>query len=194
MAINGIKMITDRSLSDVEYVKTLLRKGYQNMTDEERQNFLIGLKGAYNYTDFNRIESVVGYLAEILSEIAEEVTNYADELGVFWDENAFGFYYNKEDAQNIQVKTDWKYWDIITEADRKRYIDNIQTIIKAFVIDRSDVPLSLKGIDYKGANAIERCLENIDENAPFEKERIKKLIESTAKSWYYSGEIYGGET
>ena len=64
MEINGIKLITDRSNSDVEIAKALIKKGFQNITDEEKQLFLNGLKGAYNYTDFNRVESCVKYLVQ----------------------------------------------------------------------------------------------------------------------------------
>lgn len=57
MAINGIEMITDRSASDVLLAKNLIKKGFRNMTDDEKNSFLSGLKGAYNYSDVNRIET-----------------------------------------------------------------------------------------------------------------------------------------
>ena len=52
MEINGIEMITDRTMSDVELVKSLVKKGLKRMTDDEKQSFLSGMRGAYNYIDF----------------------------------------------------------------------------------------------------------------------------------------------
>ena len=39
MAINGVEMITDRSASDVLLAKNLIKKGFQNMTDDEKNSF-----------------------------------------------------------------------------------------------------------------------------------------------------------
>ena len=53
-------LITDRTTQDVERVKALQAKAWQDMTEEEKVEWLSPLKGSYNYTDLNRVEEAVG--------------------------------------------------------------------------------------------------------------------------------------
>ena len=69
MAINGIEMITDRSASDVLLAKNLIKKGFQSMTEDEKNSFLSGLKGAYDYSDVNRVETAIKYLVDTMLQI-----------------------------------------------------------------------------------------------------------------------------
>lgn len=56
-------MITDRTQADVDRVKELSAKGWAGMTAQEKVEWNAGLKGAYNYTDLNRVETAVAELA-----------------------------------------------------------------------------------------------------------------------------------
>lgn len=50
------ELVTDRSQSDVDSLKALLARGVSNWTEAEEAEFnLARSKGAYNYTDLNRV-------------------------------------------------------------------------------------------------------------------------------------------
>lgn len=60
-------LITDRSQSDVDALRTLLARGKANWTAEELAEFnLARSKGAYNYTDLNRVTEAMDYINERL--------------------------------------------------------------------------------------------------------------------------------
>lgn len=59
--------ITDRTQSDVNHVKEITAKARTGTwTETEQSEWLAGMKGALNYTDFNRIESGIQELASIV--------------------------------------------------------------------------------------------------------------------------------
>nr|DAH46125.1 MAG TPA: hypothetical protein [Caudoviricetes sp.] len=59
--------ITDRTQSDVDHVKKITAKARTGTwTKTEQSEWLAGMKGALNYTDFNRIESGIQELASIV--------------------------------------------------------------------------------------------------------------------------------
>lgn len=60
-------LITDRTEYHVSLLKKLNAKGWNNMTAAEREAWLSGeaAKGAYNYTDLNRVETAVQELSDI---------------------------------------------------------------------------------------------------------------------------------
>lgn len=59
--------ITDRTQSDVNHVKEITAKARTGTwTKTEQSEWLAGMKGALNYTDFNRIESGIQELGSIV--------------------------------------------------------------------------------------------------------------------------------
>lgn len=59
--------ITDRTQSDVNHVKEITAKARTGTwTKNEQSEWLAGMKGALNYTDFNRIESGIQELGSIV--------------------------------------------------------------------------------------------------------------------------------
>lgn len=192
MAINGIEMITDRSQYDVDVVKLLFKKGIPKMTDSEKESFLLCLKGAYNYTDFNRVESAVEYLFDFVYTSLDEIKSKADELGVYWNE-LFDVPYNPKDYEYVDVKTDWNISDILTEKQRERYLNNIIYILGSLNHDSSLIPKKMAGMTYDDANNIERSLENLNYSLTSLKDEKEKLIENASKSWYFSGDLICGE-
>lgn len=59
--------ITDRTQSDVNHVKEITEKARTGTwTKTEQSEWLAGMKGALNYTDFNRIESGIQELGSIV--------------------------------------------------------------------------------------------------------------------------------
>jgi hypothetical protein len=192
VAINGIEMVVDRSISDVEIAKSLIKKGLNGMTEEEKNQFLTGLKGAYNYTDFNRLESAVEYLTQRIIDIPEEIEYLKEILGVSSDD-IFDVAYNKDDYNEIETKTDWKISDILTKNDRQRYLQNIILILNSLDLLPNNFPQSLENLTHSSANVIETSLENLNSSLIDLKKTKENLIINTSKAWYYSGDLYGGE-
>ena len=193
MAINGVEMITDRAPSDIVIAKTLVKKGFQNMTDDEKQEFLKGLKGAYNYTDFNRVESAVEYRADLLCDTHDEIMAKIDEYGIARDRFLY-LPYEKDEYLSLSVKTDWETSDMLTTEDMERYLKNARIVADAFGLAQTGFPETMRGMSYSGANAIERSLDLVAPTLAENKAQKEAYIESTAKAWVYSDEIYGGET
>ena len=193
MAINGVEMITDRSASDVLFSKNLIKKGFQNMTEDEKSYFLEGLKGAYSYSDVNRVETAIKYLVDTMLQIYEQNIQLAEELGVSW-ESIYDVPYNPEDYKNIVIKNDWKINDIFAKTDRVDFLNKIFHVLSSLIDIPEDFPTSFYGFDYKKANAIEKSLEDLNVALTDLKVNKENLITGTAKAWYYSGDLYGGET
>lgn len=212
-------LITDRTAAHVDRLKALMRIGWQNMTDEEKAEYLGGgmeqlydannlplfdslgeplystdlggvQKGAYNYTDLNRVEEAVDYVADELAGAPAILQAYASDLGVAW-ESSFDLPYDENDYTGLTVKTDWTDEDIMYATDAARYIGNLQLIGAALPITIV-APASMNGLDYAGANNIERMLLQIDAALADAIEERKALIKGTL-AMFYSGELYSDE-
>ena len=132
-------LITDRTGQDVDRVKFLAEKAWQDMTAEERAEWLSPMKGAYNYTDFNRVEEAVAYVSGRLME--------------------YGY---------LSYQPIIHYWsgeDIPTKNDLMRYFDNIATLRSAISVWASTpaAPGGISEFDIQKANDLEQILMDIDE-------------------------------
>jgi len=129
-----LSLITDRRQEDVEYLLSLIAKGWDGMTGAEQTAFNTQLKGAYNYTDFNRVESAVAYLLPIFADAGYVITT--------------------------TTKTDWVADDYVTLAEATRYLYNITQIRNAFTYLSTTPasPASLAALNYSSANNIEQIL------------------------------------
>lgn len=192
MKINGVEMITDRSQSDVVIAKSLIKKGFQNMTDSEKDEFFAGLKGAYNYTDVNRVEAAVEYLAEKLSKIPSELKRYAEELGVYWYNDVFNVQYNADNYIGITAKK-WYVGETFSEEERQKYLEKILIVLNSLNVVTDVFPKTMNGLTHKGANLIESSLVNLDAVSTQIKEEKETLIKGTKKTWFFGGDLYGGE-
>lgn len=86
-------------------------------------------KGAYNYSDLNRVERAVTEIAELA-------------------------------GLSLVTKTDWTMWDIPTDADMTRYLNNIRTL-RGLIADVSavpEVPTTMNNLTYTTANNIEKII------------------------------------
>ena len=133
-----VELITDRTQYHVALLNKLRRKPWSSMTSSEKSAwYKDAAKGAYNYTDLNRVETAV--------------TELARRLGL-----------------TLTTKTNWTLWDVPTTNDMERYLRNVQTIRDACPGDADfpDLPYSMSGLTYVGANNIEKTLmlvyQNID--------------------------------
>lgn len=134
-----MNLITDRSAADVERYLTLRNKGFANLTTAERTEWLSPMKGAYNYTDLNRVEEAVQYLAGKLRE-----RGYRADVS--------------------SAKT-WSMNSLPTMADMNRYLNNIKVIRGAFATLRTtpQAPESIAGFTYREANAIEQIIFDVNQ-------------------------------
>lgn len=135
-----MNLITDRTAQDLDRVKILAEKAWQDMTEEERAEWLSPMKGAYNYTDFNRVGVALNYVRDRLIE-----TGYLS-AGVF------------------EAKVNWSVSDIVTETDLRGYLRDVSTIREALA--RYDttpaVPEYSGSLNYIEANNIEKILLDVD--------------------------------
>ena len=64
----SFKLVTDRTQADVDNLATLLRRNFSTWTQEEREWFKrANSKGAYNYTDLNRVIEAMDYLNDLFA-------------------------------------------------------------------------------------------------------------------------------
>ena len=134
-----MNLITDRTAADVERYLTLRNKGFANLTAAERTEWLSPMKGAYNFTDLNRVEEAVQYLAEKLRERGYRV--------------------------DVSTAKTWTMTSLPTLSDMNRYLNNIAVIRSAFATlsTTPQAPSSIRNFTYKEANAIEQILVDVDQ-------------------------------
>lgn len=132
-------LITDRTQSDVARWKALHDKGFAAMSEAERQEWLSPTKGSYNYTDLNRVETAVAYVAERLY--------------------SFGY------PVDVVVKTNWTMQDVPTVNDMRRYFENVNTLRGMIRVYSTtpEAPTTEARMDYKMANNLEKILLDVDE-------------------------------
>ena len=133
-----LNLITDRTERDVERWRVLHNKGYAALTEDERAEWDAGMKGAYNYTDMNRVESAVAFIADRLSTVGI----YAVPL----------------------VHPQWHVGDHPTREDMNRYFENIALLRSTLPLYTTTpaAPTTQKRLDYLVANDIEKILSDLD--------------------------------
>ena len=214
-----LSLIYDRTAADVQRMKQLAAIGWQNMTAAEKTAWLIGeslevlmasdgelrdsgnqpiqvigsnpmVKGAYNYTDLNRVESAVAYLVNYVNDLLTDLADYEDLKNVAPDE-LFELGYS---AISLTTKTDWAENDLFSAAQGERYLNNIIALSNLIALDgASPLPDSMGALTYEGANAIEKLLALLETQslALFDSKCL--LVENAAKGFIYSAEVYAGE-
>jgi len=137
MTLAELNMITDRTVADVEYWRSLQRKGYAAMTDEEKAVWNNGtMKGAYNVSDLNRVGVALNYLREALADVGCISRNL------------------------FAAKTDWTVTDIPTAKNLSEYLGHVAQIRNATMqlADTPATPTDTGTLNYSSANDIERIL------------------------------------
>ena len=155
---SAMNLITDRTIQDVNRWKELKAKGYANMTDAEKEEW-DACKGAYNYTDLNRVEAAVRVIAEKLTALNIPVS--------------------------VTTKSDWTNKDLPTRSDMNRYLGNVLALRNASsgLHLAPQPPSTMEKLDYIGANDIEKTLTYINNWANGMKETQKYAGE------FYGGEL-----
>lgn len=153
-------LITDRTQADFERWRTLRDKGYEKMTAEERAEFAGDMKGAYNVSDLNRVGGALNYVRDRLA--------------------AAGYLFGYE----FETREDWEENEIPTGEQFTAYIKAVETIRAALSRKATtpQTPADVGGLDYNGANDIERILLDVED-------QINKMLSAR----YYFNEVYSGE-
>lgn len=129
-----MNLIYDRTEQDVETART------------QRGTTLTPLKGCYNITDLNRVESAVKLLAAALTSAGYPV----EVTPVLKGSKA-------EDRE-------WQEGDIVRRAQWTTYLDNVQKLRDAYytLAETGELPAPGDKLKYTGANTIEKILADID--------------------------------
>ena len=186
-----LSLITDRTQADVDRVRQLAQKGFGNMTEEEKTEWLNGLKGAYNAVDLNRVGNAVNYLSGRLTQLPENMRAYLESKGVAPDA-LFAIPYDPA-LYEVQAKITWQITDIPMESEMAEYLSNVVLICGAFDYKTDPLPESMHHLTYEGANAIEKALLGLDGEITAWKADTEKLIDNTAAAWFYSGDVQSAE-
>lgn len=135
-----MNLVTDRSSSDVSQITSLNSLGFEKMSEEQLEQYLADLKGAYNISDLNRVEDAVAYV-----------------LG--------RYIANGYDANTLVIKDDWTRNDFFTSTDATRYLNNIKYLRNQIRVPEGtpEVPTDMDKFTYSEANDIERILEVVDQ-------------------------------
>lgn len=143
-------LVYDRTAEDVAEVRRLLAKldpeTGDGLTAAEQAKWDAGLKGAYNFTDLNRVESAVKLLAAALTSAGYPV----EVTPVLKGSKA-------EDRE-------WQEGDIVRWAQWTTYLDNVQRLRDAYytLTETGQLPKPEDKLGYVGANNIEKVLADID--------------------------------
>lgn len=134
-----LNLITDRTQADVDYAARISAKGWSGMTDSEKSEWLLGLKGSYNYTDLNRVGNAVAYVAGRLTDAGYFVP--------------------------VSPKIDWTDSDIPKESDMQTYLEDVEILRSALTVlpETPEVPEDMEGLTYEEANDIERIFLAVDD-------------------------------
>lgn len=130
------ELIFDRTIADVNQVIRLIRKGYANMSNDEKTLWNSDLKGALNVSDLNRVMEACKYIANFLLQ--------------------YGY-----SARFKQAIPDGKSWKETDMQDFKYMSNWLHNIFQALQYGQfSDIPTTTNNLDYVGQNAIEKRLHD----------------------------------
>lgn len=139
-------LVYDRTAEDVAEVRRLLAKldpeTGDGLTAAEQAKWDAGLKGAYNFTDLNRVELAVKTLAAALTAAG----------------------YPVEVTPVLTEDREWQEGDIVRRAQWTTYLDNVQRLRDAYytLAETGELPKPEDKLKYTGANTIEKVLADID--------------------------------
>lgn len=128
--------ITDRTQSDVDRVKEIAAKARTDTwTEAEQAEWVAGMKGALSYTDFNRIESGVLELANILGASVNVKTDWS--------------------VSGYLTTSDASRWLANIESIRSKNSGSLK-------ISQTSTPTSMDKLTFDTMNQIESILEDIE--------------------------------
>jgi hypothetical protein len=216
-----LSLITDRTLADVQRVKELAAIGWTDMTADEKDEWLNGnsyvllldangqqildsngdpiyvlsdtpaIKGAYNYTDLNRVEGAVETLAQEMQDNLDALSAYLAAHNIAADP-IFDMGYSS--VPTLTTKTDWTDSDFFAGADGARYLGNIIALGNLIaLVEVPQLPDTMDALNYEKANNIEKYLLAIETQGAALLANRLALAERTYPNFFYAAEISCGE-
>lgn len=161
-----IRLITDRNEEDIARLDALYVKALSGLTTVEWNEWLLSReRGAYNYTDINRVNIAAKYLIELLYDFGYDI------------------YFHPQltpDGRSV-----WRDSDEYLDTHTPIYLQNIRDIRGTLSLPATS-PVVPKSIDYDmsidDANAIEQIMVDCD-----------TLIPGLVSQFFYSDEVFCGE-
>lgn len=190
-------LIYDRTQADVDRVFALknkiLTEGLNALSAEEKAEYMAGMKGAYNYTDMNRVGRAVVYIADRMIALPTELETYREEREVV-DDPAYHVPYDA-DSIVVTAKTDWVMGDTPTQSLVTSYLNNLTVLRKQLTLppDAPLVPSSLDNLTFSTANNIEYLLYVIYQAFLKVEATLYRKIDYTVANYPYAGIAYSGE-
>lgn len=113
------------------------------------------------------------YNASDLNRVGEAVRYLAERF------TGYGY------AVTVNPKTDWSESDTPTASQMETYRLNIAHLRAVIAVMQStpETPETMRALNYVKANNIERILQDLD-----------TLITNMEQAWFFSGDLYAGET
>lgn len=116
----SLSLITDRTQADYQVWLTLSQIAWADMTDEQKAVWSVPMKGAYNYTDVNRVGEAILTLQALFA--------------------SYGY------SVSVDVRTDWKVGDWPTQAEMDAYVQSVANI-RGVLSVVSTTPAAPSGMD-----------------------------------------------
>lgn len=142
MAFDFTTLVTDRTEADYKRWEHLRDKGFLNMTDTERAEWLAGnMKGSYNKGDLNRVGEALNYLRDRLT--AAGYITY---------------------QTNFTAKTNWTVASIPTADDLTYYLKCVSNVREAMTkfATTPPAPTDTGALNIDEANNIEKILIDVE--------------------------------
>lgn len=130
-------LITDRTQADVDRVRALSAKALKDMTDAEKAEWALPMKGAYNAFDLNRVGDALEFLHNQFAE-----RGYLVE---------------------VSPKVFFADYDFPTPEQMRAYLENVRSIRDRLPVleGTPEVPDDMSFLTYTEANDIEQILLNV---------------------------------
>lgn len=98
--------ITNRTILDIDKLQEYDEIGYKNLTNDQQAEWLLGMKGALNASDLNRIESNQQFILNLLSA-----------------------------QYSLTFRTNWLMTNFVEDSDENRILSNLKTLMQPFDLD-----------------------------------------------------------
>ena len=189
-------LIYDRSQADVADVfaikKKILEGGLSSLTTTEKSVYMAGMKGAYNYTDMNRVGEATKYVADRMTALPAIIKAYREAKGVA-DADMFDVPYDPSDIA-VTGKSTWTMSDIPTSNDLTTYLSDIRLLKSKVTLPPTvpSLPVNMAYLTVSGANAIEQTLAAIYTAVTDLDSELKSKIDNAANAFRYTGITYCG--
>ena len=142
MAFDFTTLVTDRTNADLKRWEYLRDKGFLNMTEEERAEWLTGsMKGSYNKGDLNRVGEALNFLHDKL--------------------NTAGYITY---PLTFTAKTNWTVASIPTAEELAHYLECVYKVRKALTVfeNTPTAPTDTGALSIEEANNIEKILIDVE--------------------------------